>query len=193
LLDHIDLEDIRLALSNASLLTYKRRDVIPQDIAEALADRLEFREQLLRAIELAAETDYEPAVLQAPWDHLGMLWEAISKSHALGLPVPEAFSTKIQRKLASTMPPRPIVHLSFGEASSHFKRLILDGKAVVKVLDFKDSQSLLVSPPYDTQFYIQQRDVADNNRTLSSSSKQRSPSHWCTSAPSSKATSSRTW
>ncbi|KAH8906567.1 Mak10-domain-containing protein [Coniochaeta sp. PMI_546] len=143
LLDHIDLEDIRNALSNASLLTYKRRDLIPQDIAEALGYRLELREGFLRAIELAAKHDQPPASLQAPWDHMTMLWEAINKSHSLGVPVPEAFSTKIQRKLASTMPPRPIVQLSFAEANSHFKRLILDGKEVVKVLDYKDSQSLL--------------------------------------------------
>jgi hypothetical protein len=146
LLDHINIEQIRLALSNASLLTYRRRDLIPQDIAEALGYRLELREEFLRAIELAAETGHQRAVLQAPWDHMEMLWDAINKSHSLGIPVPEAFSTKIQRKLASTMPPRPIVQLSFEEANTHFKRLIADGKEVVKVLDFKDSQSLLVSP-----------------------------------------------
>lgn len=145
MLDHIDLGDIRLALTNASLLAYRRKDLIPQDIAEALGYRIELRQEFLRAIELAAERDHPPAALQAPWDHMEMLWEAINKSHALGRPVPEAFSTKIQRKLASTMPPRPIVHLSFEEADSHFRRLILDGKEVVKVLDFKDSQSLLVS------------------------------------------------
>lgn len=145
LLDHISLEDIRGALRNASLLTYKRRDLIPQDVAEALGYRLELREEFLRAIELAAENGQKPAALQAPWDHMEMLWEAINKSHSLGVPVPEAFSTKIQRKLASTMPPRPIVQLGFEEASSHFRRLIADGKEVGKVLDFKDSQSLLVS------------------------------------------------
>lgn len=147
LLDHIDTEDIRSALSDASLLTYKRRDVIKQDVAEALGYRLEFREEFLRAIALAAEPGHKPADLQAPWDHMGMLWEAINKSHSLGTSVPEAFSTKIQRKLASTMPPRPIVQLSFEDAHSHFRRLIVDGKEVVKVLDFTDSQSLLVSAP----------------------------------------------
>ena len=96
---------------------------------------------------MAAEHGRQPAELQAPWDHMEMLWEAINKSHPLGITVPEAFSTKIQRKLASTMPPRPIVQLSFEDANIHFKRLIVDGKEVVKVLDFTDSQSLLVSPP----------------------------------------------
>ncbi|KAB5583684.1 Mak10 subunit, NatC N-terminal acetyltransferase-domain-containing protein [Coniochaeta sp. 2T2.1] len=143
LLDHFDLEDIRDALTNASLLTYKRRDLIPQDIAEALGYRLELREEFLRAIELAAETGQQPATLQAPWEHMEMLWEAINKSHALGKSVPESFSTKIQRKLTSTMPPRPIVHLSFEDANSHFKRLIVDGRELIKVLDFKDTQSLL--------------------------------------------------
>lgn len=81
------------------------------------------------------------------------LLEPINKSHALGTPVPEAFSTKIQRRLASTMPPRPIVRLSFEEAYSHSKRLIADGQEVTSVLEFTDSQSLLVrEPPFSPLF-----------------------------------------
>jgi hypothetical protein len=76
--------------------------------------------------------------------------EPIKKSHALGISVPEAFSTKIQRRLASTMPPRPIVQLSFEEAYTHFKRLFVDGQEVADVLDFTDPQTILVSSPYDT-------------------------------------------
>lgn len=72
--------------------------------------------------------------------------EPINKSHPLGIPVPEAFSAKIQRRLASTMPPRPIVQLSFDDTYSNFKRLVADGLEVTDVLDFTDSQSLLVRP-----------------------------------------------
>lgn len=87
----------------------------------------------------------KPDVLQSPWAEMDRLWKLINESHSLGRPVPEAFSTKVQRKLASTMPPRPIVQLSFEETNSHFKRLILDGKEVTNVLDYKDSPTLLVS------------------------------------------------
>jgi len=78
---------------------------------------------------------------------MGAILEPISKSHSLGIAVPEAFSAKIQRRLASTMPPRAIVQLSFDETYANLKRLIADGQEVTDVLDYSDSQSLLVSRP----------------------------------------------
>lgn len=71
--------------------------------------------------------------------------EPINKSHHLGTPVAECFSAKLQRRLASTMPPRPIVQLSFEDTYSHLKRLFVDGIEVTDVLKYSDSQSLLVS------------------------------------------------
>lgn len=109
----------------------------------ALAFRLELRTAFLRAIELA-ELRSNPDSLSLPWSQMKAVWEPINKSRHLGTPVPEAFSTKIQRRLASTMPPRPIVQLSFEETYEHFKKLFTDGIDVLKVLNYSDSQSLLV-------------------------------------------------
>jgi hypothetical protein len=50
----------------------------------------------------------------------------ITATHHLGKPVPDSFSTKIQRKLASTVPPRPIVDLAFSSATEKLQQLCTD-------------------------------------------------------------------
>lgn len=112
-------------------------------IAQALEFRLELRYAFLRAIELS-ELRSHPESLKTPWIQMKAILEPINASHSLSTPVPEAFSVKLQRRLASTMPPRPIVQLSFEDAYTHLKRLFLDGIEVTDVLKYNDSQSLLV-------------------------------------------------
>lgn len=128
----------------ARKVVHNIRHSISDQMAFALGFRLELRTSFLRAIELA-EIRSNPASLSLPWSHMQAVWDQINKSRHLGTPVPEAFSTKIQRKLASTMPPRPIVQLSFEETSEHFKKLFTDGIDVLNVLNYSDPQSLLVS------------------------------------------------
>lgn len=72
----------------------------------------------------------------------------------LSKPVPEAFSAKLQRKLASTVPPRPVVTVEIGAAYTHLERLCQDGLIVTEVLNFHDSHSLMVSlfPSFCLQF-----------------------------------------
>ena len=82
--------------------------------------------------------------LSLPWSQMQAVWKPINKSRHLSTPVPEAFSTKIQRRLASTVPPRPIVQPSFEETDEHFQRLFRDAIDVLEVLNYADSQSLLV-------------------------------------------------
>ncbi|KAK3320708.1 Mak10 subunit, NatC N-terminal acetyltransferase-domain-containing protein [Cercophora scortea] len=142
LLDNIDRDLIRDELMTARSILHNIRRTISEEMAQALSFRLELRTAFLRAIELS-DLRSNPESLSLPWSQMKAVWEPISKSHRLGTPVPEAFSTKIQRKLASTMPPRPIVHLSFEETYEHFRKLFADGIDVLKVLNYSDSQSLL--------------------------------------------------
>lgn len=79
-----------------------------------------------------------------PWVQMKGLLEHIKKQHSLGKPVPEAFSTKLQRRLASTMPPRPMVQPSFEESYGHLKRLFQDGVDIMDILKYSEPQSLLV-------------------------------------------------
>jgi hypothetical protein len=67
------------------------------------------------------------------------MWRELSKS------VPDAFSVKLQRKLASTVPPRPVVTIAFEAAYKHLERLCHDGRDLTEVLNYYDSHSLMVS------------------------------------------------
>ena len=143
LLENIDRYEIRDEIVAARKAIHDLRHTLPAEMADALTFRLEFRTAFLRAIELS-ELRSDPESLSLPWSQMQGVWEAINKSRHLGTPVPEAFSTKIQRRLASTMPPRPIVQPSPEETHEHFKKLIADGINVLGILNYADSQSLLV-------------------------------------------------
>lgn len=117
-------------------------DSLPPDMRKALISRLELRSRLLTAVEVA-NSRTSPA-LKTVWTNVNSCIPRIKLSVGLGKPVPESFSVKIQRKLASTAPPRPIVQLGQKTAFSHLENLCQDGSAVVEVLDYHDSQSLLV-------------------------------------------------
>lgn len=143
LLENIDRYEIRDEIMDARKAIHDLRHTLSDEMADALGFRLELRTAFLRAIELT-ELRSDPESLSLPWSQMQGVWEVINKTRHLGKPVPEAFSTKIQRRLASTMPPRPIVQLSPEETHEHFKKLIVDGINVLNVLNYSDSQSLLV-------------------------------------------------
>jgi hypothetical protein len=87
----------------------------------------------------------EPERIRGPWAELNNL--LITSKAALstrGSPVPDSFSAKLQRKLASTAPPRPIVQLSFEDAWGHMTRLFKDALEAVDVLNYTNSLCLTV-------------------------------------------------
>ncbi|KAI1762767.1 Mak10-domain-containing protein [Hypoxylon sp. FL1150] len=131
-----------------SLLQKARNDLrtintVAKDISAALDLRLELRMAFLRASDLSTLRKANPDSLKMPWIQMSGLLEHINKQHSLAKPVPEAFSTKLQRRLASTMPPRPMVQPSFEESYGHFKRLFQDGIDIMDVLKYAEPQSLL--------------------------------------------------
>lgn len=117
---------------------------IPKEVSVALDLRLELRIAFLRAIDLIRMRESNPESLKMPWIQMKGLMEHISKQHSLAKSVPEAFSTKLQRRLASTMPPRPIVQPSFEETFDHFKHMFQDGVDIIDILKYSDPQSLMV-------------------------------------------------
>ncbi|KAI0006407.1 Mak10-domain-containing protein [Xylariaceae sp. FL0662B] len=143
LLFEIPVESINKLLHQArtDLRTYSND--VAKDITTALDLRLELRIAFLRAIDLSSLRKANPDSLKMPWIQMKGLMDHIEKQHSLGKPVPEAFSTKLQRRLASTMPPRPIVQRSFEECYGHFKQLFQDGIDIIDVLKYSEPQSLL--------------------------------------------------
>jgi N-alpha-acetyltransferase 35, NatC auxiliary subunit len=145
LLSDISLDPINDLLRNARADLRAMSTQLPKDVREALDLRLEFRIAFLRALELVGIRKANPDSLKTPWIMMGGLLEHLRKQHSLGMPVPEAFSTKMQRRLASTMPPRPIVQLTFEDTCERFKKMAQDGQAAMDILKYSDPQSLMVN------------------------------------------------
>ncbi len=119
-------------------------DVEPM-LKKSLECRLRFRLQFLKTVEGAdSRTSGDTRKL---WIDLSDFIPDIKSSSPFGKPVPSSFSVKIQRKLASTVPPRPIVDVSHEAAFDHLERLCSDASIAVEVLKYHDSHSLMVCSP----------------------------------------------
>jgi hypothetical protein len=115
---------------------------ISEDTKDALRSRLQFRSKFLRIVEVAASRT--TSGVKEMWTELQASLPRIVSSTNLGKPVPDSFSVKVQRKLASTVPPRPIVIVSQDRAVEHLEILCRDAAAVVDVFEYYDSHSLFV-------------------------------------------------
>ncbi|KAI9752782.1 MAG: hypothetical protein M4579_005488 [Chaenotheca gracillima] len=104
-------------------------------IKSALKIRLEFRKAFLQVL----STDVAGLKQVAPslWEECGKILPLMQASHTRGTPVESSFSVKLQRRLASTVPPRPIVHLEYDDAMSHLKQLCKDGQDLNFVWTFQ--------------------------------------------------------
>ncbi|KAL5083399.1 hypothetical protein Trisim1_001503 [Trichoderma cf. simile WF8] len=142
LLASLPTDAIRDVIIEAIAALKSQRGSISDDLVDALLLRLELRHIFLDAVECPKHMK-EPDMAKKPWKEGLTILPALKKSHSLASPVDEAFSAKLQRKLASTMPPRPIVQLDFDVAFGHLKSLFEDGLELIDVLHYTDSQCLL--------------------------------------------------
>ena len=111
---------------------------------DAIVDRLRFRSAFLKAIALGNDVANQRKQ-NLNWEKCLNLIAKLIQSHGLGVKVDEAFSVKVQRRLASTVPPRPIVDVSFNDAIKHMKRLCEDGKQVGNVFKCNGGTNILVN------------------------------------------------
>lgn len=113
-----------------------------QKLRDALRCRLLFRHEFLSAL----DEDLEVLDTRSTDNFVSCLstLSAITETVSHGTPVPEAFSLKIQRRLASTVPPRPIVHISPEDALAHLKRLCQDAIDMQQMLDYKGPSNFKV-------------------------------------------------
>ncbi|EQL28365.1 hypothetical protein BDFG_08884 [Blastomyces dermatitidis ATCC 26199] len=118
----------------------EQKDTIDNALFEALVHRLLFRRELLSGLDM----DTVPAKQRSTQPFLAALRQLgrIEKSMHLGKPVPEAFSLKIQRRLASTVPPRPMVHVSAADAIAHMTRFCQDAVDVQQILEYRGPYNL---------------------------------------------------
>ncbi|OAX84148.1 hypothetical protein ACJ72_01475 [Emergomyces africanus] len=116
---------------------------IDEAIRDALVHRLLFRREFLSGLDM----DTLPAKERSAEPFLAALRQIqlIEKSIPLGKPVAEAFSLKIQRRLASTVPPRPMVHVSAADSISHMTRFCQDAVDVQQILVYRGPYNLQTS------------------------------------------------
>ncbi|KAK5136438.1 hypothetical protein LTR08_003083 [Meristemomyces frigidus] len=114
LLPKLDLDDAHRLLEEA-LRCVAAANFAP-DISAALEARLSFRSTYLAS--LINDTD--------GWASLLERMEDIDKSNKLGLALPEAFSDKVQRQLATSTPPRPMLQTSWKDAYAKWNKTCAD-------------------------------------------------------------------
>lgn len=119
------LHELELAMK---FIKTEQASCISAELKSALVVRLEFRKALL----IALSPDYSMSYLDKYWPPVSGTLPVIETTHNLGRPVPGSFSTKLQRRLASTVPPRPVVELEFKDALERLVQLCVDCEEAVR-------------------------------------------------------------
>lgn len=143
LLSIFDTEQFHRIVDDALTWLNKEQDTtIPPEIRKALSQRLLFRREFLSGLDQDMDVLETRSMknFQASVPFVSQIEESMS----LGKPVEEAFSLKLQRKLASTVPPRPMVKIDSKEAITHMRRLCEDAADVLQMLDYRGPYNLRV-------------------------------------------------
>lgn len=135
LLSNFEAADIESLLED-SIAYIGREELKTREIRTALASRLEFRKAFLLAVKPKVILHgLDPSTL---WDSCLQLLPKLLSTKNLGVAVNTSFSSKIQRRLASSVPPRPIVEIGFDESYLYLTQLCQNGKEVHRVSNHPD-------------------------------------------------------
>ena len=140
LLDDFALADIFTKIEDA-MAYVKETESTGRTFRDALLIRLELRKLLLSAVQLEGSYEHQRA---RSWEGCLELLPTLSQTNNLGVPSENSFSIKIQRKLASTVPPRPIVRISYDEALALLSEICQNGRDAYRVLDCQAGTRLMV-------------------------------------------------
>jgi hypothetical protein len=94
----------------------------------AILSRLRFRQALVRSTTRGSVQDFLRSMIIMQRE-----LETIKETHGLAKAVPQIFDEKVQRRLASTVPPRPVVRLGFDAALDQMKQLLADNLKAMEV------------------------------------------------------------
>lgn len=141
LLDDFELADISTKIEDAVAYVTQESASIDHPYRDALLSRLKLRQMLLSAVQLDGIVDHQRAKL---WEGCLELLPVLSETNKLGVLLENSFSIKIQRKLASCVPPRPIVKISIDEALSRLNGICQNGRDAYRILDSQDGTRLTV-------------------------------------------------
>ena len=149
LLTQFDVAEIH-DLINKALNYVSKLTNISITLRDALVIRLELRSYFLSAVQFDEIIDGHRVQF---WDRCLSLIPALPKTTYLGMRAEASFSIKIQRRLASTVPPRPMVNINFDEAFEQLTRLCQNGKDAYRILDYRGGANLLVGALFECSMY----------------------------------------
>ena len=141
LLDDFDVAKISMKIEDAMAYVNQETESINGPLKDALLNRLELRNTLLSAVQLDGFLDHQRGKL---WEECLKLLPMLSQTSKLGVPSEKSFSMKIQRKLASSVPPRPIVKISIDEALARLSGICQNGRDAYRILDSQAGTRLMV-------------------------------------------------
>ena len=95
------------------------------DVREAIMCQLDFRKTYLRLLSGQSDSLGDPDV-EVDWFDFRHDLERVKSYHKFSSPYPTAFSEKVQRQLATSTPPRPMLQISWDLACSKWKSLCED-------------------------------------------------------------------
>ncbi|KAI1614818.1 Mak10 subunit, NatC N-terminal acetyltransferase-domain-containing protein [Exophiala viscosa] len=141
LLHVFPVDDILAELRSAQV--WLKQSDLPTNLKEALMIRVDVRYDSLKLLQRCAIGERpKPKHL----DECIALLERIEATSSIGRPVTsEAFTLKIQRRLASSVPPRPMVVIERDKAFPFFRQLFIDTVTAFQVVDVSFSGDLLVA------------------------------------------------
>lgn len=131
----LELLDQALSIVNAEL------EKSPSKALEAIETRLTFRKQFL---EIVAGIGMPPKKRHHALENCQSLLVKIVESMELGKPSAGAFSTRIQRRLSISVPPRPMVSIDPKEAAKGMKSILDNLLEMDDIQEYRAPHELLV-------------------------------------------------
>ena len=145
LLTDFDTDSVALLLDQA-IIFVENNESLNTAVREAIFSRLKFRKGFLHAV--ASEETVAKQKHMSLWSSCLALLSEMLMSKEYGTLVPSCFSSKIQRRLASTVPPRPLVSISIADAHSYLRKLFEDGIAAGHVLECNTGSQITVNSSF---------------------------------------------
>ncbi|KAL4896886.1 Mak10 subunit, NatC N-terminal acetyltransferase-domain-containing protein [Aspergillus ambiguus] len=143
LLSQFDAQYFTKLIDRALCWVDNQENSMDEGLRTAIKCRLVFRRDFLLGLE--QDIDIVETRDSSYFASCASQLASLSQTVSLGKAVPEAFSWKIQRKLASTVPPRPMVQISSEEALAHLGRLCRDAVDVLELLEYRGPHNLKVA------------------------------------------------
>ena len=142
LLDDIEVLKFTQLLNEALEIVQKEIGTENRQPLEAIKARLQFRLKFLEIV--SSKTSSAKARRSALESCLNLL-PTITASMNLGKELPQAFSTRIQRRLSIQVPPRPMVSIDPKEAASSLKTMLENLLEIESIYDYKSPHEIIVS------------------------------------------------